>query len=381
MINSVFHPAHQPAQGRERHRLRTCSRLRLAGTGCMPRRDWNCQQHFVLDQRSHRHFPPGNNAFGPLRIERRGIHLGLRRCQQQHGLDMQRMLEGPKTTLADQRQHSVHFQPQRRSPVFFRDAPQFVTESSFFSAQCIQQACKFRYRPCALQLRRSLRKFKAVDDGLVRHTGSNVIILKILCQNKAMPSPRQVVLASTSRYRRDLLERLGMPFECADPLADEAPLPGEAFADTARRLAEAKARAVADRFPDALVIGSDQVASCEGARLDKPGSHENAARQLRLVSGKTAVFDTAVAVLDTKSGALATKLVPCKVTFRPLLPAEIERYLRLEQPYDCAGSAKVEGLGITLIERIDTDDPTSLIGLPLIALGELLRNAGLDVLG
>jgi len=171
-----------------------------------------------------------------------------------------------------------------------------------------------------------------------------------------------------------------MPFECADPLADEAPLPGEAFATTARRLAEAKARAVAVRFPDALVIGSDQVASCEGTRLDKPGSHDNAARQLGLVSGKTALFETAVAVLDTKSGALAAKVVPCKVTFRRLAAEQIERYLRTEQPYDCAGSAKVEGLGIMLIERIETDDPTSIVGLPLIALGELLRNAGLDVL-
>ena len=196
-----------------------------------------------------------------------------------------------------------------------------------------------------------------------------------------MPSPRQVVLASTSKYRRGLLERLGMPFECAAPLVDEAARAGEAPAATAMRLAQAKARAVAIRFPDALVIGSDQVASCDGARLDKPGNHENAVRQLALVSGKTATFDTAVVLLDTKSGTLGSRVVPCRVVFRMLGAAQIERYLRIEKPYDCAGSAKAEGLGISLIERIDTEDPTSLIGLPLIALSGLLRDAGFDVLG
>ncbi len=196
-----------------------------------------------------------------------------------------------------------------------------------------------------------------------------------------MPSTRRVVLASTSKYRRGLLERLGMPFECADPVADESPRGGEAPAATAQRLAEAKARAVAIRYPDALVIGADQVACCDGARLDKPGSHENAARQLALVSGKVATFDTAVAVLDTRTGALQSRVVPCRVTFRTLGAEQIERYLRLDQPYDCAGSAKAEGLGISLIARMETEDPTSLIGLPLIALSDLLRGAGFDVLG
>ena len=195
-----------------------------------------------------------------------------------------------------------------------------------------------------------------------------------------MPTPRRLVLASTSRYRQGLLERLGMPFECADPQIGESAPAGEAPAATALRLAEAKARAVAVRYPDALVIGSDQVASCDGARLDKPGDHANAVRQLALVSGKTAVFDTAVALLDTRSSRLEARVVPCRVRFRNLSAAQIERYLRLEQPYDCAGSAKAEGLGIALIARMETDDPTSLIGLPLIALSEMLREAGFDVL-
>ena len=172
-----------------------------------------------------------------------------------------------------------------------------------------------------------------------------------------------------------------MAFECADPCTDETALPGEAAAATALRLAQAKARAVASNYPDALIIGSDQVASCEGARLDKPGNHANAVRQLNAISGRTARFDTAVALLDSSSGKLGTKVVVCDVEFRQLSAPQIERYLRLEQPYDCAGSAKVEGLGIALIERIETEDPTSLIGLPLIALTQLLADAGAPVLG
>ena len=196
-----------------------------------------------------------------------------------------------------------------------------------------------------------------------------------------MPSPRRIILASTSRYRRALLERLGLAFDCADPQTDETVLPGESGATTALRLAEAKARAVAARFPQALIIGSDQVASCGGLRLDKPGNHDNAVHQLTAMSGKTARFDTAVALLDAASGKVGTQVVACEVTFRQLGTQQIERYLRLEQPYDCAGSAKIEGLGITLVERIETGDPTSLIGLPLIALTQLLADAGVPVLG
>ena len=195
-----------------------------------------------------------------------------------------------------------------------------------------------------------------------------------------MPAPRRVVLASTSSYRRVLLERLGVPFECADPKIDEAALPGEAPHLSALRLAEAKARAVGPRFADALVIGADQVASCEGTRLDKPGNHDNAVRQLTALSGKSASFDTAVVLLDTRTNRLARQVVACRVAFRSLTPRQIENYLRRERPYDCAGSAKAEGLGIALIARIDTEDPTSLVGLPLIALTEMLAQAGHPVL-
>ena len=195
-----------------------------------------------------------------------------------------------------------------------------------------------------------------------------------------MPQPRRLILGSTSRYRRELLQRLGLAFEAASPAFDEAPLAGEGTEATALRLALGKAGSLAQRFPEALIIGADQVASSEDARLDKPGSHENAVRQLRALSGKTARFDTAVALLDARSGEAQSRVVGCRVRFRALDAARIEAYLRREQPYDCAASAKAEGLGIALIERIDTEDPTSLIGLPLIALTSMLERAGLPVL-
>lgn len=195
-----------------------------------------------------------------------------------------------------------------------------------------------------------------------------------------MPDSRALLLASTSPYRKELLQRLGLPFACADPRVAEHVPAAEAPADTARRLATAKARAVAARHSDALVIGADQVASCGALRLDKPGGHANAVRQLIAMSGKSVRFDTAVALLDARSGALLERVVPSLVRFRELTPAQIEDYLRREQPYDCAGSAKAEGLGIALIASIDSDDPTALIGLPLIALSELLARAGMPVL-
>ncbi|MDX1374414.1 MAG: Maf family nucleotide pyrophosphatase [Burkholderiales bacterium] len=196
-----------------------------------------------------------------------------------------------------------------------------------------------------------------------------------------MGKRRRLVLASTSAYRRALLERLGLAFQCAAPGVDESAFAGEAPAQTARRLAHAKASAVAPRFPEALVIGSDQVASLGALRLEKPGDHANAVRQLLALSGQTARFDTAVCVLDASREAEWTRLVPCRVTFRRLELGMIEAYLQREQPYDCAGSAKSEGLGIALIERIESDDPTALIGLPLIALTDLLAAAGVPVLG
>ncbi len=189
-----------------------------------------------------------------------------------------------------------------------------------------------------------------------------------------------LILASTSRYRRELLERLRLPFEVVSPQVDETPRPGEAPADLAVRLAHAKAAVVAVLHPNAIVIGSDQVAELDGQPIGKPGTHERAVQQLRTMRGRSVVFHTAVAVQRGATGYAGAALAPVTVHFRMLSDAEIEHYLRAEQPYDCAGSAKCETLGIALLQAIDSDDPTALVGLPLIRTCELLRAAGFDPL-
>ena len=197
----------------------------------------------------------------------------------------------------------------------------------------------------------------------------------------AHPTPnRRLILGSTSRYRRELLQRLQIPFEVVTPDVDETPLPGEEPSDLAARLALAKARAVAGAAPDAVVIGSDQVADLHGQPLGKPGTHERAVAQLRQMRGQTVIFQTAVAVVCIASGFEQSGLAAVKVTFRDLTDAEIENYLRAEQPYDCAGSAKSEGLGIALLSSIESDDPTALVGLPLIRTCNMIRAAGIALL-
>ncbi len=189
-----------------------------------------------------------------------------------------------------------------------------------------------------------------------------------------------IILASTSPYRRRLLERLQLSFRCVAPEVDEVPLPEELPALTAQRLARLKARSVAERYPDAVVIGSDQVASVEGSILGKPGNFEKATTQLRMSAGREVRFDTAVALICLARGVERFHVEPFNVRFRTLSAEQIATYLRREQPYDCAGSIKVEGLGIALLERLIGSDPTSLEGLPLIKLTELLLEQGLDVL-
>jgi len=194
-----------------------------------------------------------------------------------------------------------------------------------------------------------------------------------------MDSPL-LVLGSTSRYRRELLARLRLPFSVERPEVDEIAQPGEAPRELALRLALAKAQAVALRHPRAVVIGADQVADLDGEAIGKPGSHANAVAQLRRMSGRRVVFQTAIAVVRRDTGFEQVALAPVVVHFRSLADAEIERYLRAEEPYDCAGSAKCETLGIALLASIESDDPTALVGLPLIRTCALLRSAGIDPL-
>ena len=198
--------------------------------------------------------------------------------------------------------------------------------------------------------------------------------------SSAPTKTRRLILGSTSRYRRELLERLQIPFDQASPDVDETPSPGENPRALAERLALAKAHAVARQFPQAVVIGSDQVADLDGLPLGKPGTHERAVAQLRQMRGKTVIFQTAVAVVCLESGFSQSAVAPVKVTFRDLGDDEIENYLRAEQPYDCAGSAKSEGLGIAILSSIESDDPTALVGLPLITTCNMIRAAGIVLL-
>jgi septum formation protein len=185
-----------------------------------------------------------------------------------------------------------------------------------------------------------------------------------------------LILASSSAYRRALLERLRLPFTVDVPAIDETPLPGETPAATALRLAREKARAVAARHPGSLVIGSDQVATLDDEQIGKPGSHAAALAQLQKMRGREVVFHTALCLWDGRDGSHQLEDIATTVKFRDLPDAELDAYLRIEQPYDCAGSAKNEGLGIAILERIDSTDPTALTGLPLIALTGMLRAAG-----
>jgi septum formation protein len=201
-----------------------------------------------------------------------------------------------------------------------------------------------------------------------------------MTENASSPFQRTVVLGSTSRYRRELLSRLNLPFEVAAPDVDETPQAGESPRDLALRLALAKAHAVAQRFPQAVVIGSDQVADLAGQPLGKPGEHGRAVQQLRQMRRQVVVFQTALAVVCLATGFEQVDIAPVRVLFRDLSDDEIENYLQAEKPYDCAGSAKSEGLGIALLESIENDDPTALVGLPLIRTARMLRAAGVKLL-
>ena len=189
-----------------------------------------------------------------------------------------------------------------------------------------------------------------------------------------------LVLASSSRFRRALLKRLGVPFEAISPNVDETPNTGEAPAALAQRLALAKARAIAPHRPTALIVASDQVAVYGDAIVGKPRDHADAARQLRAASGRKVVLHTALVLLNAATGRVQSEVIPFGIQFRPLTDAQIENYLRKEQPYDCTGSVKSEGLGIALLERFEGEDPNALIGLPLIRLIRMLENEGVTII-
>jgi 7-methyl-GTP pyrophosphatase len=196
-------------------------------------------------------------------------------------------------------------------------------------------------------------------------------------EKQSIPLP--LILGSSSVYRRELLQRLRIPFETVSPEIDEAPLHGETPDATALRLAKTKASKIAITYPDALIIGADQVAVLNGVQLGKPLNHANAFQQLRFMQGKEVIFYTAISLLNSRSNHAQTRVIPFRIKFRQLSDQQIINYLNKEQPYHCAGSAKSEGLGIVLIERMTGDDPNALIGLPMIALVDMLTNEGIAV--
>ena len=196
-------------------------------------------------------------------------------------------------------------------------------------------------------------------------------------EKQSIPLP--LILGSSSVYRRELLQRLRIPFETVSPEIDEAPLHGETPDATALRLAKTKASKIAVTYPDALIIGADQVAVLNGVQLGKPLNHANAFQQLRFMQGREVIFYTAISLLNSRSNHAQTRVIPFRIKFRQLSDQQIINYLNKEQPYHCAGSAKSEGLGIVLIERMTGDDPNALIGLPMIALVDMLTNEGIAV--
>ncbi|MCE1160250.1 MAG: Maf family nucleotide pyrophosphatase [Burkholderiales bacterium] len=198
---------------------------------------------------------------------------------------------------------------------------------------------------------------------------------------KNSPSTLQLILGSSSPYRRELLQRLRLPFTVVSPRIDEIPLAGETPPETALRLAVAKARHIAQTHPNAFIIGADQVATVNGEQIGKAGGFDKALAQLQAMRGQTVLFHSALCLYDACNDCVDARNVITRATFRDLPDNELSAYLRIEQPYDCAGSAKVEALGITILEKVESDDPTALIGLPLIALTDMLRKAGVDLYG
>ena len=198
---------------------------------------------------------------------------------------------------------------------------------------------------------------------------------------KNPPSTLQLILGSSSPYRRELLQRLRLPFTVVSPRIDETPLAGETPPETALRLAVAKARHIAQTHPNAFIIGADQVATVNGEQIGKAGGFDKALAQLQAMRGQTVLFHSALCLYDARNDSVDARDIITRATFRDLPDDELSAYLRIEQPYDCAGSAKVEALGITILEKVESDDPTALIGLPLIALTDMLRKAGVNLYG
>jgi septum formation protein len=363
----------------------------------MPGRYRQREDDFILNQRQHIELAIAVNLD---RVNLVVLQLIIRQIlpdtnRQQGRPDRQIPIQPTEATLATQHQPPVRDEIKPGLALGIEAARKLPAHHAFIISKPIGKPRKARHRHFAFQRAATGGKPENVNDA--RCAGSGAVLLEhkqiivlffplpvktttnFALGMNVRPSLPCLVLASTSIYRRQLLERFGLPFEASSPQVDETRLPGEAPERLAQRLALAKARDVSRKHSGALIIGSDQVAALGAEIFGKPGSIENAASQLQHMSGQEVLFHTAVALIDGRSGREQHETVLTRVRFRPLSEPEIRRYLEREPALDCAGSAKCEGLGITLLDALSGDDPTALIGLPLIALARMLRAAGVEL--
>jgi septum formation protein len=352
----------------------------------MSRHQRQRQDQLVLKQRKGIKVPADDQHIS-LRCLVHGFGSGFIGHKQEVTLNLDRFLHRPKAALAlqDQADLRLQGQPHERSTSSNLHHPALQTPvhlcRGILGKLLLLQTGKQPQGRLTRELGSGLCKGREIEVLRIEGFAHARSVRESLAMNtSATALPRTLVLGSTSPYRRELLARLHLPFEVAAPEVDETPLKGESPRDLALRLALLKAQAVAAKHPQAVVIGADQVADLGGQPLGKPGSHAKAVAQLREMRGQSVVFQTALAVVCQASGFEAVDLAPVRVQFRNLTDDEIEHYLLTEKPYDCAGSAKSEGLGIALLEAIENDDPTALVGLPLIRTARLLRAAGVKLL-
>ncbi len=379
------------------------------------------ENDLVLDQRQYIEFLFRREKVPGIIFQILLGQIGLTFHQLEYGLDVKRKIQALHAALTTQRHEAIQLQQQLGLAQRADPAGKPVVHTTADFRQQIMHPGHVGHGEITFQTTGVTRKSQTIDHNLLRHKARMILFSALHVKEKrgpklgfqqqrqrlirvfyrtasfplmgsaflpeftspflmpTLPQPA-LILASTSPFRRELLARLRLPFSTENPAVDETPLAGESPEQTALRLSEAKARAVAAQHPDALIIGSDQVACLDGQVFGKPGNHERAVAQLQQMRGRTVNFYTGLCLYNSSTGRTQVRGIPTLVTFRQLSDGEIERYLRAETPYNCAGSAKAEGLGISLIAKMEGDDPNALIGLPLIALCDMLRAEAFPIL-
>ena len=359
----------------------------------MPRRERQGQQNLIFDQTGDIEFLARFDRVGGLRVVDVFSRFSAARYEQYCICYVYAIIETLQTALTLQVQRTANPDLELSPAALVAAAAQLVIEAALGVEQKVFQSFQTGDGQAAAQNLTGEGELQTVDLRRRRHKPRMIVFLPFRVKTRRRKAqfqqalrlidrvpPAMFVLASSSAYRRSLLERLNFPFITAAPNVDETPLAGESAHATAVRLAEEKAREVAKGYAGHLVIGSDQVAVLDDMRLGKPGTYERALAQLAAVRGRSVVFHTAVCLFDARSDACQVEDVPTTVHFRQYTDAQASSYLKADRPYDCAGSAKIESLGIALVDRVESADPSALIGLPLIALVTMLQHAGFEVL-